>query len=291
MLEPRPAVTSMDSAVELPRPGGEREGLGRERADGAEVDDVARQLGGEEFGDVRADLGHAAAAGDAEVLDPRDFRGKSHAPRAVDAPRHHRLDQRAELFILHRALVLGEPRAIGAVDQGLVLELALAALVADGAVRGWLMRGNSMAPSRLLHQRGGRLDVHVGHHRHGAGRHGLWRFLNLHEAHPAVARDGQALVVAEPGDVHASLLARLQHGDALRHLMLLSVDEHGDGLAAHAPGAARCRRERRLGRRRARRQRSGSEIEPRGRGGGGKGQKNEPLTVCRCEQTLGAWGR
>ena len=41
-------------------------------------------------------------------------------------------------------------------------------------------------------------------------------------------------MVAEAGHVHASLLARLEHGDALRDVRLHAVDEHRHGIAVVA---------------------------------------------------------
>ena len=46
---------------------------------------------------------------------------------------------------------------------------------------------------------------------------------DLYQAHTAVARHRQALVVAESGNFHASLLAGLQHRGALGHADLGSV--------------------------------------------------------------------
>jgi hypothetical protein len=48
---------------------------------------------------------------------------------------------------------------------------------------------------------------------------------HLDQAHAAVARDGEALVVAEAGHVHPGLLARLKDRDPLRHVDLLAVDQ------------------------------------------------------------------
>lgn len=45
-----------------------------------------------------------APAGGAEVLAPGHLRREPDAARAVDAARHHRLDQRAQVLVLHGAL-------------------------------------------------------------------------------------------------------------------------------------------------------------------------------------------
>ena len=96
---------------------------------------VTAQLARQELGDVRPNFGLIAATGDAHVLHARNFRGKSHAARAVNATRHYRLHERTELLILDRALVLGEPRAVASEDVALILQLALPALIANRAIQ------------------------------------------------------------------------------------------------------------------------------------------------------------
>ena len=63
-----------------------------------------------------------------------DFGGEADAAGAMDAAVHHRLDQRADVLVLDRALVLAEAVAVDAVGHRLVLQVALAALVADRAI-------------------------------------------------------------------------------------------------------------------------------------------------------------
>jgi hypothetical protein len=52
----------------------------------------------------------------------------------MDAAGHHRLDQRTHVFFGDRALVLVIARCATPVGNGLVLQIALAALVADRAI-------------------------------------------------------------------------------------------------------------------------------------------------------------
>eukprot|EP00955_Chlamydomonas_euryale_P073018 361603-Chlamydomonas_euryale.AAC.21 len=59
-------------------------------------------------------------------------------PGAVNAAVHDRLDQGADILVLHRPLALHEARPVGAEDHGLVLQVALAALVADWAIK-WVV--------------------------------------------------------------------------------------------------------------------------------------------------------
>ena len=59
---------------------------------------------------------------------------------------------------------------------------------------------------------------------HRARCDGLGRLVDLDEAHPAVARDAQAFVVAEARDFRARRFAGLQNGRASGHFDLDPVD-------------------------------------------------------------------
>ena len=63
-----------------------------------------------------------------------DLGGKTYAAGAVDAAIHPGLHQRADILVLDGALVLVEAGRINAIGHGLVLQIALAALVADRAI-------------------------------------------------------------------------------------------------------------------------------------------------------------
>jgi hypothetical protein len=95
---------------------------------------IARQFRPHRAFEVRGDLHVLAATDRADLLDARDLLGKTDAAGAMDAPRHHRLDQRPHVFLGHRALVLDVARVALAVVEALVLQVALTALVADRAV-------------------------------------------------------------------------------------------------------------------------------------------------------------
>src|SRR5262249_41148078 len=60
--------------------------------------------------------------------------------------------------------------------------------------------------------------------RRGAGRQRLRRLLHLDQAHAAVRRDRQLLVVAEVRHVDAELVRGVHHGGAVRDLDQLAVD-------------------------------------------------------------------
>ena len=209
-----------------PRARLEGVGLGGQRADRAEVDQVAGELGRERLLDVGRDLHALAAAGRAQLLDAGHLGGEADAARALDAAVHRRLDQRPELLVGHGALVLVVAAAVEAVAHRLVLQVALAALVADRAVERMVDQQEfHHAVARLLHHRRVGEDLLLVGDRQRAARLRLGRAgLHLDQAHAAVAGDRQALVVAEARDLDAGHLAGLQDRDAGRHLDLLTVD-------------------------------------------------------------------
>src|SRR3546814_14501022 len=125
---------------------------------------------------------------------------------------------------IYRALVLGEAAAVEAVGHGLVLQVALAALVADRAVERMVDEQELHdAVARLLHLVGVGLDHHALADRHGAGGDRLGRTLHLDQAHAAVAGHRQAVVVAESRNLDAGELAGLQDRHALCDLDPSSV--------------------------------------------------------------------
>ncbi len=165
--------------------------------------------------------------------DARDLRHKPDAARALDAARHEGLDEGAEIFLLDGALVLAVAAAVEAVIHRLVLQIALAALVADGAIERMIDEQElHYAFARLpderrigMDDRGGAVTVRPQiADIHGAGRHRLRDAADLHEAHAAVTRDGQPLMVTEARDLRSRLLAGLEQGDAVLDFDLLAVD-------------------------------------------------------------------
>ena len=126
------------------------------------------------------------------------------------------LHQRAEILVLHRALVLGIARVVHAVAHRLVLQVALAALVADRAIQRMVDQQEfHHAAARLAHHRAVGVHHHAVGDRIGAGGDRLRRrLLDLDQAHAAIAGDRQALVVAEARNFDAGRLAGLQHGRA-----------------------------------------------------------------------------
>src|SRR5207253_9900688 len=102
------------------------------------------------------------------------------------------------IFVLDRALVLLEPAGIDAVGHGLILQVALPALIADRTVERMIDQEELHHPfARLAHHRRlgedlGRLALRPGPaiaHAPGARRHRLGRALELDQTHAAIAGD------------------------------------------------------------------------------------------------------
>ena len=72
----------------------------------------------------------------------------------MDAARHEGADQRPEIFVGYGALVVLESPGVEAVGHGLILQIALAALVADRTVERVIDQQElEHALARLLHRR------------------------------------------------------------------------------------------------------------------------------------------
>mmetsp|Transcript_14489 Transcript_14489/g.24724 ORF Transcript_14489/g.24724 Transcript_14489/m.24724 type:complete len:219 (-) Transcript_14489:416-1072(-) len=121
--------------LELPGSGLERVGEVVEGADGAEVDHISGEFVGDHVLDVGGDLVDGTSSDLAEGELTGDLLSEPDAPGAVDAPGHGCLDQRSNVLVLHGTLVLVVPTLVEAVDLGDILQVALAALIADGAVK------------------------------------------------------------------------------------------------------------------------------------------------------------
>src|SRR6202041_1862570 len=102
-----------------------------------------------------------ATPGCAEIGHPGDFRREADAARALDAAGHDRLDQRAHIFVVYRALVLVEAvEGRAAIGHCLVLQVAFSALVADRTVE-WMVDEQEFHHTfaRLLDKRRPRIDA------------------------------------------------------------------------------------------------------------------------------------
>ena len=227
MLVPTASITSIAGTLrQLPGPRLEAVGLGDERADRAEIDDVAGKLAGQRLFEIGGDLHILAAADRADILDAGDLLHEAHAAGAVDAAGHEGLDHRAHIFLGDRALVLVVAVVAAAIGHRLVLQVAFAALVADRAIERVVDQQELHHPLARLAD-AGRVgeDLLALGGRQRAARLRLGRpRLHLDQAHPAIAGDGEPLMIAEARNLLARQLAGLEHRRALRHLDLDTVD-------------------------------------------------------------------
>ncbi len=179
--------------LDVPRPRAEAVGLGGERADGAQLDDVAGE--GRDVGVAveGGDVGVGAALLQHELVVFGDLLGEAHAAVAKDAALAVDRDQGGERERLDEvALGIDVAREAAAPAEGDVLQRALAALVAHGAVE--RVVDQQELDDRVLR----RLDaLGLGVHDHavldrrGAAGLQLGDALDLHQAHAAGA-DGIA---------------------------------------------------------------------------------------------------
>src|SRR5690606_34505278 len=85
--------------------------------------------------EIRSDLHVLAAADGAELFHARHLRHEPDATCAMDAAVHESADQRPDVLLFHRSFVFLEARAARAIDERLILQIALTALVANRAVK------------------------------------------------------------------------------------------------------------------------------------------------------------
>ena len=127
------------------------------------------------------------------------------------------LDQWSDILVLNRTLAahLMKPSSIRTISHTLILQIALATLVANGAVQ-WMVRQQKLHHTFpcLVCEGAVRLDIHPRLHRPCTRRHGLRCLLHLDQTHPAVSGDHEFLVVAVSGDRGAGLFAGLDEGGA-----------------------------------------------------------------------------
>src|SRR5262249_20152653 len=137
------------------------------------------------------------------------------------------------------ALGVGEPALAGAPAQRNVLQRALTALVADGAVE-WVVDEQELDDRilRLLHTVGLRVDHHAVADRGRARGLQLRHPLDLDQAHAAGAdRVAHLRLVAEDRDLDVALLGGVLEHRALGRGPLATVDHQTHGvsdLAGHA---------------------------------------------------------
>ena len=226
--------------LHLPDAGGEAVFVVRERADGADVDDVAGNDAREREVFVDAHLGLVAPLRPAELRPAVDLLGEADAPGAVHAAVHLRLDEGAHLLGRINAPELVRPTDRLAVGHGLILQGAFAALVAHRAIERVVLEQELEHPLLGLDDaRGHGADYHALGRIRGAGglelgyRPAVSGVEHLDETGPALAHDGEVLVVAEMRNVRADAERGLQHGQTLVHRDALVVEYEGYLLIRH----------------------------------------------------------
>ena len=176
--------------------------------------------------EIRHDLHVLATPDRTDFLDASDFLGKTDAARALDAARHHRLDDRPHIFLGDRALILVIARLATAISDRLVLQIALATLIADRAIERMVDEQELHHPfARILDHRRVGEDLLLVRRRKRARCLRLGRpRLHFDQAHPAIAGDAQPLMIAETRDFLAGEFARLEHGGTSGNFDLDAID-------------------------------------------------------------------
>ena len=202
--------------IHLPGPGLVAIGTGGQRADRANIDThaalfavqarqvVRRKLGG----NVGSNDGSGSAVLDAKCEHVHAFAAHAHAAVAKNAAWAIKEDDRGPLLLFAMVLGLGVEAFPGAVLVGHVLQLALAAGVAHGAVKRVIAEQKferGLAGLRDLGRFG--LHNHARGDRGGAGGLQLGQLFDPHDAHAAGSLQREAGVVAKGGNFDTGGLA------------------------------------------------------------------------------------
>ena len=178
---------------------------------------------------VGRDDGAGAAVLHAERPDVHAFAADADAAVAEDAAGAVKEDDRRPLLLVAMLLDLDEFRFVRAVLEGHVLQLALAAGIADGAIEGMVAEQHfehGLARLRDLRAFGG--DDHALGDRRGAGGLQLGHLLDADDAHAAGGLERKAGVVAEGGNLDAVGAAGFNEQRARGCGELLAVDSEGN---------------------------------------------------------------
>ncbi len=176
--------------------------------------------------------GAGAAKLYAESGDIHPFSADTHAAIAEDAARAIKKDDRRPLLFILVQLAFHIARLGCAVLEGHVLQFALAAGVADGAVE------RVVAEQEFDHRLARLADLvsvsgydHAIGDRDGAGGLQLGHFFNAHQAHAARRLEREARVIAERGYFNAHGLAGFNKKSARGRGDFFAVD--GDGYVLY----------------------------------------------------------
>jgi hypothetical protein len=124
--------------LQLPGTSSESIGLRGEGTNGAEIDNVTRQLGVQVLLEVGSNLDIVTTSGGAHLRGTGNIVGESNTSGAVDTSVHGSLDQGTNVLILDSSLAanLVESASVRSVTHRLVLKITLTTLITDGAVEG-----------------------------------------------------------------------------------------------------------------------------------------------------------
>ena len=219
---------------QFPRARGKGIGFGGQRANRAQINDVALQITVERLVQIGSDFGIFATPGLAHFKDSGHFGRKPHTAGAGNAPRHMGFNQGTKVKIFVRALGFAEPAEIDAVRHRLILQVTLAGLIADRAIQrmvdqqkfhhtlaGASDHGRVGSDQRRLsfRARAQILDLHR------TACRGLWRAANhFDQTHAAVACDGQPFMVAKTRNFHTCHFGGLNDGHCTIDFNLDAVD-------------------------------------------------------------------
>ena len=215
---------------EVPGAGLVAVGDAHKGADRADLHAVAALVAAVEAAREAGDRGVHALLDGAERHRPDHLLAHPHAPLALDAAVHVHNDDGAELDVLRveDPLRLAEPADPRAVGHHHVLQLALAALVADRAVE--RMVGEQHVEHEgagIDHPRRVRVHDHAVGDRHRAGGVELALSLDLDQAHAARGQHRQPLLVAEGRDLDPQPLGDRQDGRPGLCFEPVSIDRDG----------------------------------------------------------------
>ena len=193
------------------------------RADRTQIDDVAGELGGEKFVNVRADLHIAAATRRAKVRHAGDLACKANAARTLNTARHNRFDEWPNVFVLDGALAVElilQSATIRAEIHRLILQVAFAALIANWTIKRMIDEKKFHdAFARFFADRRICFHAHSIEHWHCARCDRLKRFLDLNKTHSTIAGDREAIVIAKARYVDANKSASLKSTSKCKFLL------------------------------------------------------------------------
>ena len=226
---------------QFPRPCGEGVGFRDQRPHGAQVNDITLQVRIERLPQIGCNLGVFTTAGLAHLVNARDLGGEAYTTGARDAARHMGFNQRAQIQIFGRALRLAVAAKVDAVRHRLILQVTLAALIADRAIQRVVdqQEFHHALAGLFHHGRIGFNDRRLAFgarpqiaHLHGARRRRLGRAAyDLHKTHPAVTGNRQTFVVTETRNFHPCFLTRLNERHRPFDFDFLAVNDDLAGIA------------------------------------------------------------